>query len=109
MMVIGAALNILAVIVGAFLLPTLFHIHLSQEQMAALATISTAVTSIIAGLLVRPIHLGVINTAVSTALVATAAFGLHITPANIAEVTGVITAILSYLMREKVTAIGNLV
>jgi hypothetical protein len=79
--------------------------HLTPVEMAAAATITTAVTAILAAFLTRPVNLGVVHTAIVTGLVAAAAFGLHLTP----QLTGVIASLiivgLGYLMREKVSPV----
>jgi hypothetical protein len=102
MMVIAAALNVVIIMLIAFY-PSL---NPTPTEMAAASTISTALTSAIAAFLVTPWNLGVINTAVSTILVAAAAFGLHMQPASIAIVTGSVSTLLSYLMREKVSPVA---
>jgi hypothetical protein len=106
MMVIGAALNVVVVLAAAFI-PVAFGTRLTQDEMAALSTISTALTSAGAALMTTPVRLGVINSAVSTSLVAGAAFGLNLSPSNIAVITGSLATLLSYLMREKVQAVQH--
>lgn len=101
-LVIGAALNVAVVMVAAFS-PAW---HLSPTEMAAVSTIATALTSAAAAFLVIPVSLGVINTCVSTILVASAAFGLRMSPADIALVTASVSSLLSYLVREKVIPVA---
>ena len=99
MMALGSGLNVVVLMIAAFA-PGL---SLTPVQMAAVGTISTALTSASAAFLATPVQLGVINSAVTTTLVAAAAFGLHMTPAAIALAGGAVSSGLSYLMREKLT------
>jgi hypothetical protein len=103
MLVIGVVLNVAVVMIAAFA-PGL---HLTPTEMSAVVTISTALTSAAAAFLVVPAQLGVINAAVSTILVASAAFGLHMMPYAIALVTASVSSLLSYLMREKVSPVAS--
>lgn len=102
-MIIGTALNIIVIMFGAYILPNWFHVHLTHDQYAALATISTAITALVASLLTEPVNLNVIHTSVATILVAAAAFGLRLSTAEIAQVAAAVIAVLGYLQREKVT------
>lgn len=82
-----------------------FGLHLTPTQVAAVGTISTAVTALAAAALVTPVNIVGIGAAISTILVAAGAFGLHLTGAQISVYIGIITSVLGYLMREKVTPV----
>lgn len=102
-MTLSTTLSILVVMVLTYF-PGL---HLTSVELAASATITVAVTALVAALLVHPAHLAVISGAVSTILVAATAFGLHLTGEQVAAVASAVVAVLGYLLREKVTPVSG--
>jgi len=93
--------SLTTIVVGAFaFFPGL---HLTPAEMAAVATIMVAVTSIVAAFLATPHNVGVISAGITTILTAAASFGLHLTPQGTAVATTAIVAVLGYLLREKLT------
>lgn len=103
-LVIGTLLNTLVIVFVTFVLPR-FGIHPSALQVATVSTISTAVASLVTALLVRPMNVAVIHTAVVTILVAVAGFGLHLSAAEIAYLATGIVALLGYMAHEKLSPI----
>lgn len=87
----------------AIVLLSAFGLHLTATQTAAVGTISTAVTGIIAVVMVSPVNIASIGTGLTTILVAAAAFGLHLSSGQVAIFVGVVTTILGSMLREKVT------
>lgn len=79
--------------------------HLTPAEMAAVATIVTALSALVSALLTKPVNLGIIHTAIATGLVAAAAFGLKLDPAQTAALATGIVAVLGYLLREKMTPV----
>lgn len=100
-LMVGTGLNTLIAMYFAFF-P---GIHLTAGQLAAVSTIATAITALVAAFLTKPANLGVINASLSTILVAAAAFGLHLDKGQIALVTSAVVAVLGYLLREKVSPV----
>jgi hypothetical protein len=99
--VLLAHVSLTTIVVGA--LAFFPGLHLTPAEMAAIATIATALTSIFAAYLAKPLNVGLISAGVTTILVAAAAFGLHLSPEGTAVATTAIVAVLGYLLREKLT------
>ena len=78
-------------------------IHLSSGELAAVATIATAVTALIAAFLVTPVNLAVISGTLSTILVAATAFGLHLSSDQIASLAAGVVTLLGFILRGHVS------
>lgn len=79
-----------------------FGLNLGTTQTAAISTIATAVLGLIAAALTRPIVIPTITAALSTALVATAAFGWHLPPEKISGVVAAVSLVLGLVTRQLV-------
>jgi hypothetical protein len=79
--------------------------HFTPVEVAAIATITTAVTALIAAFLTQPLNIGAIHAALTTGLVAAATFGLRLSPAETGAIASGIVIFLNYLAREKLTPV----
>jgi hypothetical protein len=79
--------------------------HLTPAEMAAVATIVTALSALVSAFLTKPVNLGVIHAAIASGLVAAAAFGLHLSAPETAALATAIVSVLGYLLREKVSPV----
>jgi hypothetical protein len=82
-------------------------VHLTPVELAAIATILTALTAGVSAFLTKPVSVSGIHTAVTTILVAATAFGLHLSTRDTAVTTTVIVTVLGYLLREKLTPVAG--
>lgn len=100
------SISTMASILVVMLLTYLPGIHLTSTELAASATITVAVTAIIAVFMVHPANLAALSGAISTILVAATAFGLHLTGEQTAAVSSAIVMVIGYLLREKVSPVA---
>jgi hypothetical protein len=89
------------------MMATTFPFHFTPVEIAAVSTITTAITAIVAAILVKPVNVALIHAALVTGLVAAAAFGLHLSPAMIAVAASAGVTVLGYLLREKVSPVAG--
>ena len=85
-----------------------FGIRASPHQVAAVATIATAVAGIVTAWLARKASVAGITGAVTTIAVAAAAFGLHLSAAEIGALTPLVTLAVSLLLRQAVTPVVSM-
>jgi hypothetical protein len=80
-----------------------FGFRASPGQTAAVATIAAALVTIITAFMARPVSVPVITGAVATIATAAAAFGLHLSAAEIGAGVPVLSLVLSLVLRQAVT------
>ena len=85
----------------AVLLGNVFHISSTQE--AAVTTILTALAAIATAVKARPVEVSVVVGAVATIAVAAAAFGLHLSAAEIGAASAILSGILGLVFRANVS------
>jgi hypothetical protein len=78
-------------------------LHWTSTQQAAIITIVTGLSAAAAAWLAKPRRMSVFTGALSTAAIATSAFGLHFSPAYIAAEMPAIAALVGVLLRSQVT------
>jgi hypothetical protein len=85
-----------------------FGFRASPAQTAAVTTIGAALVTIVTAFAARPVSVPVITGAVSTVAVASAAFGLHLSAAQIGAGVPVLALVLSLVLRQAVTPLVTL-
>jgi hypothetical protein len=85
-----------------------FGFRASPAQTAATTTIGAAIVTIITAFAARPVSVPVITGAVATAATASAAFGLHLSAAQIGAGVPVLSLVLSLVLRQAVTPLVTL-
>jgi len=85
----------------AVLLGNVFHISSTQE--AAVTTVLTAVTVIFTAVTTKPVEVSVLVGGVSTIAVAAAAFGLHLSAAEIGAGAAILSGVLGLVFRANVS------
>ena len=85
-----------------------FGVRASPHQVAAVATIATAVAAIVTAWMTRPVQVPVIIGAVTSVAVASAAFGLHLSSAEIGAVAPLVSIVVSLLLRQAITPVVSL-
>jgi hypothetical protein len=86
---------------------SVWWLHLSPDQTGAVAVVATSVLALAVAALTRPPELTIVKGAVSSALVAFAAFGAHISPSSIAIGMTVLSTVLGLFIRSQVTPRGT--
>jgi hypothetical protein len=77
-------------------------------MVQAIATIATAVLTFSAAVVTRPVTLSVCAAAATTALAATAAFGLHLSTDQIGEFVGLLSLLVAFLTHQAVSPVAKL-
>ena len=85
-----------------------FGVRASPHQVAAVATIGTAVAAIVTAWMTRPVQVPVIIGAVTSIAVASAAFGLHLSAAEIGAAAPLVSLVVSLLLRQALTPVASL-
>jgi hypothetical protein len=75
----------------------------TQIQMSAIVVIGTAVITLASSALARPVQVSLLTGSIVTGLTAAAAFGLKLGPTELAEVTTVLSTILTLILRGHIT------
>lgn len=78
-------------------------VHISSFQEAAVTTIATAVVSVYTAVRTRKVSVSVLTGALTTALVAAGAFGLHWSAQEIGTATAVGSVVVGLLLRQNVS------
>lgn len=76
---------------------------LTTTQTAAISTIATAVLGLVAAFAVHPFPIPAATAAISTVLVAAAAFGFHLGQDKITALVGVVSLVAAYITHQLVT------
>lgn len=97
---------ILYVLNTAVALAVAWGFTLSTDQQGAIATIATAVITVLNALAVRPVSLPLIKGAAATALVAFSAFGLNLSADQIGYSTAALSIIIGLLIGQRVTPVS---
>jgi hypothetical protein len=84
-----------------------FGLPLSDDMVAAVSTIATAIFAGYAALVVRPVAIGMFGAAAATALTAAAAFGLDLTTDQIGLTVAAISIVLGFLTHQSVSPVGG--
>ena len=82
-----------------------FGFRAPPHDVAAVSLIGTAIATILTALAARPVSVPVITGAVTEILTASAAFGLHLTSAQIGVATPLVSIVVSLLLRQALTPI----
>lgn len=85
-----------------------FGFRASPAQVAAVTTIGAAVCTICTAFAARPVSVPVITGAVATCASASAAFGLHLSAAQIGAGVPVLSLVLSLILRQAITPLVTL-
>ena len=85
-----------------------FGVRASPHQVAAVATIGTAVAAIVTAWMTRPVQVPVIIGAVTSIAVASAAFGLHLSAAEIGAAAPLVSLVVSLLLRQALSPVASL-
>lgn len=85
-----------------------FGLPLSHEMVQAITVIATAVFTFAAAVMTRPVTLSVCAAAATTALTASAAFGLHLSSDQIGEFVGLMSLVIAYLTHQAVTPVSKI-
>jgi hypothetical protein len=80
-----------------------FGLDLTKTQEAATLTIISAVLTLAAAALTRPLTVSVITGALATGLTAAGAFGLHLTSDQVGSVVSVVSLLLMHVLRANVS------
>lgn len=93
---------------GGVALVCAYAFGLSSTQEAAVTTIVTALAAIWTGARARPVAVPAIVGALTTAVTAAAAFGLHVSPDVMALGSSAVSAALALLFRQNLTPVATL-
>lgn len=85
-----------------------FGFRASPHQVAAVATIATAVVTIGTAWLARKVSVAAITGAVATIAVASAAFGLHLSAAEIGAAAPLVSLVVGLLLRQALTPVVSM-
>lgn len=85
-----------------------FGLRASPTQVASVTTIGAAAVTIVTAFAARPVSVPVITGSVATVAAASAAFGLHLTSAQIGAGVPVLSLVLSLVLRQAVTPLVTL-
>lgn len=88
---------------GGIALVCAYAFGLSHAEEAAVATIVTALAAIATAVQARPVVIPAVVGALTTALTAAGAFGLHVSPETISVGSAVVSAVLALLFRQNLT------
>lgn len=80
-----------------------YGLDLSQDQVAAISVIATALLTIVTAAMTRPVVVSSITAAVGTCLTAVAAFGLHLSADQISATVTALSIVLGLLLRQNVS------
>lgn len=80
-----------------------FGLDLSKDQVSAVTMVATAVLTIVAAVVTRPIVVSTITAAAASLLTAVAAFGLHLSGDQIGTAVTALSVALMLLLRQNVT------
>ena len=94
---------ILYAVNAAVALLVAFGLNMSHDQVAAVTTIATAVLSIAAAALTRPVTVSGVTAGVASLLTAAAAFGLHLSGDQVGTVVTALSIGLALLLRQNVS------
>lgn len=83
-----------------------YLVHLSPTQVAAVTTITMALSTIYTAARARPVAVSVLVGGLSTIAVAGGAFGLHLTADQIGTGVTVLSAILGLVFRQNLTPVA---
>jgi hypothetical protein len=84
-----------------------FGFRASPAQTAAVTTIGAALVTIVTAFATRPVSIPVITGAVATIATAAAAFGLHLSSAQIGAGVPLLSLLLSLALRQAVTPLAT--
>ena len=85
-----------------------FGFRAPAHDVAAVATIATAVAGIVTAFLTRKVSVAAITGAVTTICVASAAFGLHLSGAEIGALAPLVSIVVSLLLRQAQTPVVSM-
>ena len=80
-----------------------YLVHLTPTQLAAVTTITMALSTIYTAARARPVSVSILVGGLATIAVASAAFGLHLTADQIGTGVTVLSAVLGLLFRNSLT------
>ena len=83
-------------------------LHWNHQQVAATATIASGLAAIIVAYHTRPVSAPVVLGAATTIATASAAYGLKISPAEIATLAAVVNGLLGWFVRANQTPVVTL-
>jgi hypothetical protein len=83
-----------------------FGFRAPPHDVAAVALIGTAIVTIVTALAARPAPVPVITGAIMEILTASAAFGLHLSSAQIGAATPLVSIVVSLLLRQALTPVA---
>lgn len=78
-------------------------LHLGPTPVAAVATVTTALSTVVTAVKARPVNVSVLVGSLATIATACAAFGLHLPAPVIATGTAVLSAVLGLVFRANLT------
>lgn len=79
--------------------------HLTEHQVGSITVIATALFTVIAAFLARPVATAIIPGAVTTVITALTAFSLHLPPAAIGTTVAILSTLLSLLFRANMSPV----
>lgn len=82
-----------------------YGLDLTQDQVAAVSTIATALVAVIAAVTTRPLVVSTLTGAVGTILAAVAAFGLELSEEQIGATVTAGSLVLALLLRQNVSPV----
>ena len=85
-----------------------FGFRAPAHDVAAVATIATAVAGIVTAFLTRKVSVAAITGAITTIAVASAAFGLHLSSAEIGAIAPLVSIVVSLLLRQSQTPVVSI-
>ncbi|MFF5261385.1 hypothetical protein ACFY4C_20775 [Actinomadura viridis] len=80
-----------------------YGLDLSQDRVAAISVLSTAILTVVTAVMTRPVVVSSITAAVATALSAVAAFGLELSAEAIGATVTALSIVLALLLRQNVS------
>lgn len=80
-----------------------FGLGLTQDQVSAIAVITTAILAGITAMMTRPVVVSALTGAVATALAAVAAFGFELSADQIGAWVTALSIVLALLLRQNVS------
>jgi hypothetical protein len=83
-------------------------LHWPHTQVAAAATISAALAALVTAFKARPVAVPAMLGAAATIATAAAAFGLNLSPAEIAAGSSALNLLLAFLFRANLVPVANL-
>lgn len=84
-----------------------FLVHLDQPQIAAVTTITTALSALYTAIRARPVSVSILTGSLAVIATASASFGLHLPPDVIAAGVTALSAILGLVFRANVTPVAR--